>query len=112
MNNEEWIGRFQSEMTAAESARQAGNEGMARVCARRAVGIIVAEYFRRNNLPIPDTSAYELIKTLRASPGISNHIQEIAGHFLVRITPDRQLPVEADLIQEAYWLAQQLLEPL
>ena len=36
--------KYDQEINRAEKARQDGNEGMARVCARRAAGIVVGEY--------------------------------------------------------------------
>lgn len=109
-SNQTWVSRFEGEIDLALAARQTGNEGRARVCARRAAGIIIAEYFRRQGSLFPRSSAYELLKALRSQPGISPEMQEICGHFLIRISPDHSLPVDADLIAEASWLRQELLE--
>jgi hypothetical protein len=104
-----WKEKFQQEIEGAERARQAGNEGMARVCARRAVGAVVEEYFSRHGIAGSGHSAYDRIRQLIADPGTGDEIREIAGHFLVRITPDQQLPIQADLIKEARWLADYLI---
>jgi hypothetical protein len=34
----------------------------------------------------------------------------VAGHFLIRITPEHELPVEVDLIAKARWLKTELLD--
>lgn len=109
--NTNWADRIRSELSKAEQARIEGNEGMARVCARRAAGIAAGEYLRRRNLLSHPLSAYELLKYLQSLPDISPNIREVAGHFLLRITQDHTLPVEADLIAEARWLARELLDP-
>lgn len=105
-----WDDQFQVELNQAWNARAEGNEGKARVCARRAAGIIIGEFFRRQGKIQPGPSAYERLKFLRQQPGISREIREVAGHFLVRITPEYELPIEADLIAEAIWLRSELLE--
>jgi hypothetical protein len=103
--------QIQAELEQAESARAAGNEGMARVCARRAVGIAVGEYNMRNGLSYSSSSAYDRLRFLSQSDAVSRDIREMAEHFLVRVAPDHSLPVEVDLIADARWLIDKLLEP-
>jgi hypothetical protein len=102
--------RFQQELERAESARAANNEGMARVCARRAAGLVVNAYLRRRGLPASERSAYDSLRDLAALPDLQQDVRQIAEHFLLRITPEHTLPVEADLVAEARWLAAQLLD--
>lgn len=105
-----WEHRLQSELRQADTARAAGNEGKARVCARRAAGIIIGEFFQRRGGLQPGPSAYDRLKFLRQQPEISREIREVTGHFLIRITPEHELPVDADLIAEARWLKAELLD--
>lgn len=107
--NSFWQERFTYEMQTAVQARTAGNEGMARVCARRAAGIIVAEYFRRRGLEWKSASAYDALRILRTLPGISEKSIQAADHLLARLTPEHTLPIDADLLAEARWLAAELL---
>jgi hypothetical protein len=104
-----WKARFESEIERAEIARDRGNEGMARVCARRAAGLVAAEYLARGGINLPGKSAYDRLKFLCEMEDISPEIRKVATHFLIRITTDHQLPVDADLIQESRWLASALL---
>ena len=103
-----WRERFRQELAHAEEARASGNEGRARVCARRAAGIVAAEFIRRRGGQ-PPASAYGLLRHLQALPGVSAQVQETAGHFLVRVTTEHNLPMAADLVAEAGWLAEELL---
>lgn len=105
-----WQTTFESELTTAAAARERGNEGMARVCARRAAGAAAGEYLHRHALPSPAT-AYDRLRVLASDPSISAEIQELAGRFLVRITPEHQLPIDADLLADARRLAELLLYP-
>jgi len=107
----DWRDTFEKELAAAVSARQRGNEGMARVCARRAAGAAAGEYLRRNQLPNPNT-AYDRLRLLAGDAAFSPAIQELAGRFLVRITPEHELPIDADLLADARKLAKLLLDPL
>lgn len=104
-----WQIRFTEELRQAKAAREAGNEGMARVCARRAAGIAAGEYLRRHSLTLSNPSAYARLKFLIQLPQTPPAVQEVINHFLLRINPDRSLPIQADLIAEARWLANELL---
>ncbi len=104
-----WQVSFLEELQQAEAAREAGNEGMARVCARRAAGIAAGEYLCRHGLSLADPSAYVRLKFLLQLPQTPPAVQEVLNHFLMRVNLDRSLPIPADLIAEARWLANELL---
>ena len=93
----------------ARTARQAGNEGRARVCARRAAGHIIGEFIARNKMDFASESALERLRYLYSSPVITEDQRETIGHFLVHTNPDHELPIDADLILDATELACQLL---
>jgi hypothetical protein len=105
-----WEIQFQAEIDQAENARSQGNEGKARVCARRAVGIVLGEYFRRHQIPFEGTSAYKRIRFIENMPDMPSEILGILQHFLLRVNPDYTLPVEANLIEEAQQIKRILLE--
>jgi len=104
----DWRATFENELAAATSARESGNEGQARVCARRAAGVVIGEYLRRQALPAPAT-ALDRLRLLASDPAFSPEIHALAGRFLVRLNPDHQLPIEADLLADARRLAEILL---
>jgi hypothetical protein len=108
----DWRSSFQREIRQAEAARSAGKEGLARVCARRAAGHAIGEYLRRQGHAHPSPSAYGRLMILTQFPEIPTQAREIAAHFLERVTPEYRLPIEADLIAEARWLAETLLEQI
>jgi hypothetical protein len=105
-----WEEQFEKEISRGEAARAAGNEGMARVCARRAAGMVVKERLRRDGQALRMPSAYDHLRYLYSQPGISPEVLAAAEHLLARITPEHSLPVEADLIAEARWLRSRLLD--
>jgi len=105
----DWMTQVKSELDLAEEARKTRNEGRARVCARRAAGHIIGEYFHRREISPISPSAYARLKTLRELADISAQVRDTCDHFLMRITPNYTLPIDVDLIAEARWLAQELL---
>ena len=106
---DDWHSRYKAELTRARSARLEGNEGMARVCARRAAGIVIGEFLLRRGLSDPGPSAYDRLTTLKSLPDVNERCKVVSEHFLVRVNPDHNLPLEVDLVSEAEWLAQELL---
>ena len=105
----DWQSEIQAEFEKAEQARARGNEGQARVCARRAAGIAVREYLARGGIRPPSTSAYDLLNMLKEDPGLSPDLKRIADHLTVRVTEEFKLPFEADLVAEARKFCQELL---
>ena len=104
-----WKHRFQAELNQARTARQSSNEGKARVCARRAVGVLIGEYLFRHGFKDPGPSAYDRLIYFQSLPDITSETVEISHHFLLRVSTDHTLPGDIDLIAEAEWLANQLL---
>ncbi len=101
--------KIEAELTGAQAARDQGLEGQARVCARRAAGAAARAYLRQHSLPA-EGSAYELLQVLQALPDVPETVHHSAEMLTQRVTPDHNLPVEADLILEAKNLID-LLEP-
>jgi hypothetical protein len=105
-----WQDELQLEFERAEQARVKGNEGQARVCARRAAGIAIREYLaRRGTLPT-SISAYDLLNLLKDDPHLSPDLKRIADHLILRVTDEFKLPVNADLVAEAKQLCDELLK--
>jgi hypothetical protein len=105
-----WPDQFLAELKQAKIARQSENEGMARVCARRAVGILLEEYLLRHGYTLPGSSANDRLVFILTLPDLSPEMHVITQHFLLRVTPEHTLPINVDLIAEADWLAVHLLE--
>jgi HEPN domain-containing protein len=105
----DWKAEIESEFEKAEQARDRGNEGQARVCARRAAGIAVREYLTRQGIRPPSVSAYDLLNTLKNDSRLSPDLQQIADHLTLRVTEEFKLPVNADLVAEARTFCEELL---
>ena len=104
-----WKTEYDHEIEQAVSARSRGNEGMARVCARRAAGIIIGEYLLRRGYTKPDPSAYHRLTLFNSLPEVNDEMKVITSHFLLRVSNDHTFPGQIDLISEADWLKKNLL---
>ena len=106
----DFLSEINAEFEKAEQARARGNEGQARVCARRAAGIAIREYLNREGIRPPSTSAVDLLNLLKDDPLLSADLNLIADHLTLRVTEEFKLPVDADLIAEARVLCDELLK--
>ena len=102
--------QFHKELEIAELARISGNEGRARVCARRAAGIVLGEYFKRRGVSPIKPSAYDRLRTLRELSDVPSNVIQVVDHFLLRVDTDKQLPISVDLIEDARWLKSKLID--
>jgi hypothetical protein len=105
----EWRNRFQHEIKQAEAARAVGNEGRARVCSRRAAGVLVEEFFKRQRITLPSISAYDNLKYLTSLSDISPRARELTDNLLMKVEPNYSLPKDVDLIEDARLLEKELL---
>ena len=105
---EKWQELYLREIQQGAAARASGNEGRARVCARRAASILIGEYFNRQRVPLPSSSAYNRLRLLASQPGLSPAAYELAAHLLERVDTSFSLPAHIDLLADVQQLAREL----
>ncbi len=103
------IQSIDAEFERAAQVRAKGNEGQARVCARRAAGIAIREYFARNGNRVSNASAYDLLNLLKEDARLPAEMKTIVEHLTARVTEEFKLPIDADLVAEARTLCDWLL---
>lgn len=108
-NMENWQTQLKAEFDKATQARINKNEGQSRVCARRAAGVAIREYYSRKETQLPNTSAINLLELLKEEPHLPADMKEITEHLTARVTEEHELPVPADLVAEARILCRWLL---
>ncbi len=106
----DWQTEIEAELERAEQARARGNEGQARVCARRAAGIAIREYLTRQGIRPPSVSAYDLLNLIKDDLRLSSDQKQIVDHLTLRVTEEFKLPVNADLVAEARKFCEDLLK--
>ena len=106
----DWREEIEAEFERAAGARARGNEGQARVCARRAAGIAAREFLTRRGEGVRTSSAYDLLNLLKDDPRLSADLKLIAEHLTLRVNEEFKLPVNVDLIAEARKFCEELLK--
>jgi hypothetical protein len=102
----DWRIEAELELLRAEAARQAGNEGRARVCARRAAGLAARDFLDRRGLP--PGSAYRSLLILADLPDLSPDLRAAARRLTLQVNEEFTLPQDVDLIAEARRLCSRL----
>jgi len=97
----DWKAKLEQEFARAADARARGNEGQARVCARRAAGIAAREYYARRGQPVRTPSAYDLLQHIADEADLSPEIKQAAAYLTMRVTEEFTLPVDVDLVDQA-----------
>jgi HEPN domain-containing protein len=106
----DWREEIRAEIERAEKARARGNEGQARVCARRAAGIAAREYLARRGEIVRTPSAYDLLNLLKDDPRLPLDLKQIAEHLTLRVNEEFKLPVDIDLIAESKKFCEEILK--
>lgn len=102
--------QINKEFDLAEQARRRGNEGQARVCARRAAGVAIRDFLTRKGTHPGNASAYDLLSLIKNDPLLPSDLKLIAEHLTLRVTEEFKLPVNVDLVAEAQKLCDELLK--
>jgi len=102
--------KIQRELENAVQAREAGNPGRARVCARRAAGLAAQAYLTRHGQPAGGPSAIQALHDLAATSGVPERARLAASRLVERVDLAFNLPAGVDLIEEARELIRLLRE--
>jgi hypothetical protein len=102
----EWNIAIEQELARAEGARQRGNEGMARVCARRAAGWAVQAYLGQRGVDLNTTSVLEHFRYMQQDGASATELQPLLEHLLQpklrpNLAEDSYFPDEIDLLADA-----------
>lgn len=102
MPTKQWyLERIEDEFAAAMAARRDGNEGRARVCARRAVGLAVLWVLSRRPDPGWGTVAIRQIEHIRDEPSFPPMVREAASRLSAKISEQFSYPAGGDPVADA-----------
>lgn len=93
--------QIQEELLLAKQSRLEGNEGRARVCARRAAGAAVKEYFELRGIAHQEENAIQALLVLRQSGDLPHRVLKALDWLVQRVNEEHNLPPDVDLIHEA-----------
>lgn len=100
---------IEGELKRAEQARARGNEGQARVCARRAAGLAARQFLTGRGHPPRTSSAYDVLGLVAKDAKLPPETRELASHLTLRVDQAFKLPPGIDLVAEARQLCRALL---
>lgn len=93
--------QIQEELLLAKQSRSEGNEGRARVCARRAAGAAAQDFLRKIGIGDGAENALESLQTLKIELDLPDRVEKAIDWLLHRVDIDHNLPPDVDLILEA-----------
>jgi hypothetical protein len=105
----DWHSQFEVELQNARRARDRGNEGQARVCARRAAGIVAGEFLLRLGRGRHSRSALVMLSQLQGEGSLPEGSKPLIDHLLQPVNLDFKLPPGVDLIRDAQRLRELLV---
>lgn len=105
----EWKAAVDRELATARAAEGRGNQGMARVCARRAAGWAAAAWLDARGQALETPSVLEQLRQLAAVGDLPARGDEIIRHLLTYktkhdmsdINEESHFPLDVDLVAEA-----------
>ena len=89
------------ELRAAEVAWKAGNEGKARVCARRAVALATTLWLARLAEPLWRGDAMEHLRRIQRHPAFPLSVRQAAERLSTAVTKQHDTPFTVDPISDA-----------
>ncbi len=100
-SREYYLGKIQQEISTARESADAGNEGKARVCARRAAGWAIQWFISRNARPDWRTDAMSQLRHLQGDESFPNDVHDAARRLSARISDRFEYSPSADPIDDA-----------
>ena len=98
MNRAEQI---EQELIKAANGLQNGNDGLARVCARRAVALASQQWAAQQKLATWKGDAMHHLRQIQAETTFPPPVRAAAQRLLTKVTDQTQLPMTTDPITDA-----------
>lgn len=98
MNRSEQI---EHELTKAAKGLHNGNDGLARVCARRAVALAAQHWAEQRHLPTWQGDVMHQLRQIQDETMFPVSVRKAAQRLLTKVTEQAQLPMTTDPITDA-----------
>ncbi|MER3524993.1 MAG: hypothetical protein C4326_13325 [Ignavibacteria bacterium] len=100
------------EFAKARDAQRRGNEGMVRVCARRAAGIALRTWFAAHGRKPPLHDAIRLLRDVVSNESLPAAVREAAERLTTRVTEHFTSPFSTHPLDDATIIINYFLEQL
>ena len=112
MKENSLLDRLKYELDHAYMYRARGNEGRARVCARRAAGWAVAAFRQQLSGVETHPNAYHQLRWFRKFEEMPIELREAAKRLTTHVTLSHELPHRQDPLEDAEMIVHAMLEEL
>ncbi len=96
-----WPEQISKELAKASKGLEEGNDGLARVCARRAVALAGQHRFEQQILPAWQGDAMEQLRQIRGERMFPLSVREAAQRLLTKVTDQITSPMTTNPITDA-----------
>ena len=101
---------IEKELKRGRQAKEEGNEGMARVCARRAAGVAIRLWKDKRGRDIKwGTSAMSQLKTMSLDESFPEAVRKAAERLTTQQQHDHAMPFDNDPLEDAGIVIEHLL---
>ena len=97
-----WLEKIEQEFAKATEGLKNGNNGLARVCARRAVALASQHWAEQRNLPAWQGDAIQQLRQIQGETTFPSSVREAAQRLLTKVTEQAQSPMTTDPITDAH----------
>ncbi|MCZ6800536.1 MAG: hypothetical protein O7F12_08620 [Nitrospirae bacterium] len=95
-----WQEQIEQELGQAASGLREKNDGLARVCARRAVGLTVQAWIERSGVRTWPVDVMNQLRKIQQQEIFPLELREAAQRFLTKVTQRCQAPFSTDPIAD------------
>ncbi len=103
-----WPEQISQELAKASKGLEEGNDGLARVCARRAVALAGQHRFEQQNLPAWQGDAMQQLRQIQGETMFPLSVREAAQRLLTKVTEQATSPITTDPITDAQIILEHL----
>ncbi len=96
-----WRERIEEELAKAATRLREGNDGLARVCARRAVALGAQHRIARKGVIAPPADAMSQLRKIQEDEGFPLRVREGAQRLMTKVTQRDQVTISTDPIADA-----------
>jgi hypothetical protein len=100
-----------SELKAGEEAKETGNIGQARVCARRACGMAIEHWLENNPKKNWGASAMSILTKMQEDHTIPKDIRDAAERLTKRVDQNFETGIEEDPLKDGEIIIEYFLDP-
>ncbi|MGP0593899.1 hypothetical protein ACTRXD_15350 [Nitrospira sp. T9] len=93
--------QIEQELTKAARGLQNGNDGLARVCARRAIALASQQWAEQQNLANWKGDSMHHLRQIQGETRFPLPVRAAAQRLLTKVTEQTQLPMTTDPITDA-----------